>query len=153
MPESLLSLAEYRFKTSVDTYILKNETNIKLRRHKLHVKQLIEQDESCACYAKKIKVPLENASDILSELGEWDHSCPLEDYLRQTFQLITVKKERLIHQINAANRLELSRIEIGSNHYLSLCLESATRAGLETLIDQIKPAQKAQTYIEFLKTC
>lgn len=153
LPLTLLSLTHYKIKSRHDSYIVINDTNIKLRKQKIHVKPLIEKENDSFCYAKKREIPLHDADEIatiIPEIKQWNGQQDIEEFLSEHYSVFIVDKDVLIHQINDTTRLEFSRIRVNSHFYCSLSIETRSRQDLEKLVKLIIPQQKAQSYTEFL---
>lgn len=151
----LLQLSRYKIKKRQDKYILISNKNIKLRKNKLHYKPLSESGETHCQYDDKRKIPLKHdnideLTALLPAIASWNKIDKINDFLNQSYPILTVNKEILIHTIAPGTRLELSRIEVNSEHYLSMSLESHSRQTLVNLVKLIIPGKTPQSYSDFL---
>ena len=155
LPPLLLQLNQYKIKSRQDSYILKGNLNIKLRKNKVHYKALIQQQGNCYCYAKKDKIKLQKKNktklcQLIPQLSSWNEELPFKQFVEQFHTIITLDKEILIHSLTPTVRLEFSRIQLNNHYYLSFSLESFSRQSLEELVKLIIPMGKAQSYTDFL---
>jgi hypothetical protein len=150
----LLNLANYERKFKDDCYYLlpDNDFNIKLRRNEVQYKPLIQQVNNVLGFGHKIILDkqLQNPNE---EASFTSYLQQLAKQIKQVGIGITVKKESYTYKFptNPPIRLELSRLEIDSTVYFSICIEGKSLFLVETLSNHLLDNQISCDYVHFLK--
>lgn len=152
--DSLLDLANYRQKHREDYYYLlpDGNYNIKRRRNELLYKPLLRKSERAAGFGAKINI------DYLKDQPQnVTHS---EEYLQKMAQEIAkggtevyVKKEAFIYKFATTPtvKLELARIEVLKQIYLSACIEGKSLYLVEKIAEHLLGQAVSCEYVTFLK--
>lgn len=151
---SLLDLANYHQKHKEDNYfILPNYNyNIKLRRHELLYKPILDQNLSAVGFGHKIN--LENIA-LLTDIDEQErlHLEHIAQKARQDGIEVFVKKESFVYKFSTTPsvKLELARLEVQNKIYFSACVEGKSLPLVEFLSDRLLGKQISCEYVTFLK--
>ena len=151
---SLLDLANYHQKHREDYYYLLpgSNYNIKKRHHELLYKPLLQQSERALGFAAKINI------DALTEQPhKTNQHDPLVHELVQRIAHegveVYVKKEAFIYKFptQPTIKLELARLEVQNQVYLSACIEGKALELVESIAEHLLGKQISCEYVTFLK--
>lgn len=149
-----LDLANYEFKNRTDSYYLlpDGDLNLKKRREELIYKPLINTDDGCFGYGKKVDLLSETPTELVLADPVLTVA-ELINKLRAEGQLIhvekTVAKCKLPTQ--PAIKLEFARLNIRGEVFFSFCVEGRSLELVKYLRNHLIKGAIACDYIHFLR--
>lgn len=159
LTEKALSLASYQIETKRDIYLLNTSfENIKLRKHKLHIKQRHQQLGKTAAYHQKQKHHIskdgpfvQSALQLPFTLAQ-DKRQARQQILASCAHLI-VDKEALLLETGRDSKLsiEFARIQLSEKVAYSLAIESLVAQEVTAAVAAMVINKAPQTYPEFLQ--
>lgn len=154
LPDDCFNLALYDIKERQDTYYVlpHHHCNIKKRRNELLYKPLIEQDNGCYGFDKKINLSTQDPLALLPGTNKW----PVKELLNrincQSIPVV-VNKIALIYKLNTYPKikLEFSRLVVANKLFFSLCVEGRSQQMVSTISGRLLNQQTPCDYVHFLK--
>jgi hypothetical protein len=152
---SLLDLANYHQKHREDYYYLLpgSNYNIKRRHHELLYKPLLKQSDQALGFDAKINI------DSLGVDGKKTnpHAPIVQEIVQRMAHEegvdVYVRKEAFIYKFptRPTIKLELARLEVHNQVYLSACIEGKARELVENIAERLLGKHVSCEYVTFLK--
>lgn len=153
LDNTMLDLHNYHQKHKEDYYYLipGYNYNIKRRHDELSYKPILKQTSSAAGFGFKINLD----TPLLPNQGHLKHP-EIQEIARQAQEkgIITlVKKEAFIYRFPTTPfiKLELARLEVNNEVYLSACVEGKSLFLVEKISEYLLGQQVSCEYVTFLK--
>lgn len=152
LDQRYLSLSQYRYKHREDTYFLSAPLtfNVKQRGDNLIYKPLLAEADGLCGFDKKINLHATPNDSLLPGIPQITVAELL--LLLRKATPITVNKEVVLYRFSTTPvvKLELSRLNVGTKTYFSVCLESSSAALIKEISEHLLPKELSCHYMSFL---
>ncbi|WP_058533998.1 hypothetical protein [Legionella saoudiensis] len=149
LDNSLLDIAKYQQKSREDYYYLLTDSNynIKRRRNELLYKPLLKRTDQAIAFGSKI-----NLDDLKDPTAD-PQLQKIAQHVAQQGVEVYVKKVAFIYKFATTPtvKLELARLEVQNQTYLSACIEGKSLFLVERLAGLLLGKQNSCEYVTFLK--